>query len=65
MTKKGGKGTKKREGSKKWMRYDLEGKIKRKNKFCPKCGPGVFMAHHADRDSCGKCNYTEFRKHRK
>jgi len=31
-------------------------------KSCPKCGPGVFMAEHKDRTSCGKCGYTEFKK---
>jgi len=29
---------------------------------CPKCGPGIFMATHKDRVSCGKCGYTEFKK---
>ncbi|MEM4397656.1 MAG: 30S ribosomal protein S27ae [Candidatus Woesearchaeota archaeon] len=33
-----------------------------KNKVCPKCGPGVFMAEHKNRISCGKCGYTEFKK---
>jgi len=37
-------------------------KIKRKNKTCPKCGTGVFMAQHKDRSTCGKCSYTEFNK---
>lgn len=32
---------------------------KARNKSCPKCGPGIFLANHKDRDSCGKCNYTE------
>lgn len=32
---------------------------KSKNKSCPKCGPGVFMASHKDRVACGKCGYTE------
>lgn len=32
---------------------------KSKNKSCPKCGPGVFMADHKDRVACGKCGYTE------
>ena len=32
---------------------------KSKNKSCPKCGPGVFMADHKDRLACGKCGYTE------
>ncbi|MEM2131594.1 MAG: 30S ribosomal protein S27ae [Candidatus Woesearchaeota archaeon] len=35
---------------------------KAKNKVCPKCGPGVFMAEHKNRISCGKCGYTEFKK---
>ena len=33
---------------------------KQVNKFCQKCGPGVFMAKHKDRMTCGKCGYTEF-----
>ncbi|MCA9478717.1 MAG: 30S ribosomal protein S27ae [Simkania sp.] len=32
---------------------------KAKNKSCPKCGPGIFLADHKDRVSCGKCGYTE------
>ena len=32
---------------------------KAKNKSCPKCGPGTFLANHKDRDACGKCGYTE------
>ena len=43
--------------------YDASGaKIARKNKFCPKCGPGYFMAAHANRIVCGKCAYTEYVK---
>jgi len=37
-------------------------KIERKARNCPRCGPGIFMAKHADRESCGKCGYTEFIK---
>lgn len=49
--------------SQKWKRYELTGdKAKKKSKCCPKCGDGVFLAHHSNRDSCGKCGYTEFRK---
>lgn len=29
---------------------------------CPKCGNGTFMAKHKNRNSCGKCGYTEFAK---
>jgi ubiquitin-small subunit ribosomal protein S27Ae len=43
--------------------FKLEGdKITRTRKHCPKCGPGVFLAEHKDRVSCGKCGYTEFVK---
>ncbi len=43
--------------------YTIVGeKVQRKNKFCPKCGPGFFMAAHANRIVCGKCRYTEFGK---
>lgn len=45
---------------KKGAAYDNEGKRSKPN--CPKCGPGIFMATHKDRVSCGKCGYTEFQK---
>jgi len=49
--------------SQKWKLYEITGdKAKKKRKCCPKCGDGVFLGHHAARDSCGKCGYTEFRK---
>ena len=37
-----------------------DGKLVRKKQFCPECGPGVFLAVHKDRVSCGKCGYTKF-----
>lgn len=40
--------------------YEVQGdKLVRKNKTCPKCGPGVFLAKHKGREACGKCGYTE------
>jgi small subunit ribosomal protein S27Ae len=43
--------------------YEIkDGKITRKNKSCPKCGDGVFLANHGDRLSCGSCGYTESKK---
>jgi small subunit ribosomal protein S27Ae len=43
--------------------YELSGdSIKSKKSVCPRCGNGVFLASHADRQSCGKCGYTEFKK---
>ena len=44
-----------------WNLYEIAGdSLKRKNKNCPKCGPASVMAKHANRESCGKCEYTEF-----
>lgn len=39
-----------------------DGKLIRKRKSCPKCGPGVFLAEHENRYTCGRCGYTEFKK---
>ncbi|MBI2133783.1 30S ribosomal protein S27ae [Candidatus Woesearchaeota archaeon] len=44
-----------------WKLYDAKGGLKRKNKFCPKCGPGNFLAEHKNRTSCGKCGYAEMK----
>ncbi len=33
--------------------------LARTHKACPKCGPGVFLAEHSNRRSCGKCGYSE------
>jgi small subunit ribosomal protein S27Ae len=60
--RKGKKKRKPRPASKKWELYKLErGKIAPKRKFCPKCGPGVFMGEHKNRWTCGRCGYTEFK----
>lgn len=43
-----------------WKLYEKKGEaISRKNKSCPKCGSGVYMARHKDRLTCGKCQYME------
>ena len=39
-----------------------ESKLVRQRRFCPRCGPGIFLAEHKDRFTCGKCGYTEFKK---
>lgn len=45
--------------SAKWSKYGMDdGKLVRKAEFCPECGPGVFLAVHKDRKSCGRCGYT-------
>ncbi len=46
-----------------WQKYKVEGgRLIRSNNFCPKCGPGAFLADHGDRLTCGKCGYTIFKK---
>lgn len=58
--KKGGGKVKKKKTSVMWKDYAVQGgKLQRKNRFCPKCGAGVFMAAHKGRVACGKCGYTE------
>ena len=40
--------------------YKVAGdKLERASRFCPKCGPGIFMANHKDRYTCGACKYME------
>ena len=52
---------KKTKPSKRWNLFQKSGeKLERKNKSCPKCGQGTFMAKHSNRDTCGTCSYTEF-----
>ncbi len=48
--------------SKKYTQYTVSGDKIEKAPFCPKCGPGVFLAKHKDRKTCGKCGYTIFEK---
>ena len=43
-------------------KYKLYDGGKSKNPACPKCGAGTFLAVHKDRNTCGKCSYTEFKK---
>ncbi len=58
MAKKKVKGPKRT--SSKYKNYEISGnELKRKNKVCPKCGNGVFMAKHKDRSTCGSCQYME------
>ena len=60
---KEGKTKSKKTESKRWEKYVISGdSLERKNKFCPKCGPGFFLANHKNRLTCGKCGYVEFKK---
>lgn len=63
VEKKGAKAGPKKKHQKLAAVYTVEGgSIKRKNKCCPKCGPGFFMGDHKDRWSCGSCGYMEKKK---
>ncbi len=44
----------------KWSKYAIaeDGTLERKAEHCPVCGPGVFLAIHADRKTCGRCGYS-------
>ena len=53
----------KRKNALKWTLYKSEdGRLQRLRTHCPKCGPGTFLARHANRVACGRCGYTEFSK---
>jgi ubiquitin-small subunit ribosomal protein S27Ae len=59
--KKGKKPHKNKPTSTKYAKYKIEGdKIIRTLKFCPRCGPGVFLMNSNGRVYCGKCGYSEF-----
>jgi small subunit ribosomal protein S27Ae len=61
IVKKGKKKHQNNPTSKKYSKYKIEGNtIKRELRFCPKCGPGIFLAKSQGRHYCGKCHYTEF-----
>jgi small subunit ribosomal protein S27Ae len=34
-------------------------------RFCPRCGPGVMLAQHKSRITCGKCGYSEINTEKK
>merc|ERR1711977_414947 len=42
----------------KYFKVQESGKITRLRSQCPQCGPGTFMAVHADRTYCGRCGFT-------
>lgn len=63
LAAKAAAGSAKKKGRSLSSLYTIAGdKIQRKNKMCPKCGAGFFMANHKERMVCGHCKYTEFGK---
>jgi small subunit ribosomal protein S27Ae len=59
--KKGKKPHKNKPTSKKYKKYKIEGDKVTKERFCPRCGPGIFLMNAKDRLYCGKCHYSEFK----
>lgn len=57
---KGKKAKKNKLTSKKFKFYTIDGDKVTRGRFCPRCGPGVFLAKSGNRLYCGKCQYTEF-----
>jgi len=58
--KKGKKPHKNKPTSKKYTKYTIENGSLKRERFCPRCGPGVFLSHSQGRHYCGKCHYTLF-----
>lgn len=46
--------------SKKYKFYKIDGEEVKREKSCPRCGPGIFLMKAKDRLYCGKCHLTEF-----
>ncbi|MBR9706616.1 30S ribosomal protein S27ae [Candidatus Pacearchaeota archaeon] len=63
MAKKEAKGKKQKRNkptSKKYTMYRFEGDKVIRERYCPRCGPGIFLMKASNRLYCGKCHYTEF-----
>jgi small subunit ribosomal protein S27Ae len=59
---KGAQKKEKKEPRLKSRLFEIKGdKADRKNIYCPKCGAGIFLAEHKDRQACGKCGYTQWK----
>ena len=58
--KKGKKPHVNKPTSKKYTKYTISGDDVKRKQTCPRCGPGIFLAIHGNRVTCGKCHYTEF-----
>jgi len=65
IIKKGKKPHKNKPTSKKYKKYKIEGGKLVKERFCPRCGPGIFLMNSNGRLYCGKCHYSEFSSKKK
>lgn len=63
--KKGKKPHKNKPTSRKYKKYRIEGDKVIRDRFCPRCGPGVFLMNSQGRFYCGKCHYSEFQTGKK
>lgn len=46
-----------------WTLYEVrDGKAVRKNRQCPRCGAGTFLATYKTRMYCGKCHWSQIAK---
>ena len=63
--KKGKKPHKNKPTSKKYSKYKIDGDKITRERFCPRCGPGVFLMNSQGRVYCGKCHYSEFESKKK
>ncbi len=53
----------KHKNMQRWKKYKVEGgKAIPLGRFCPRCGPGYFLAEHKNRVTCGKCGYSEIKR---
>ena len=57
---KGKKKYKNMPTSKKYKMYKVSGDTVVRERYCPRCGPGVFLMKASNRMYCGRCRYTEF-----
>jgi len=58
--KQGKKPHKNKPTSKKYTKYKIVGDKIERARFCPRCGPGIFLMTAKERVYCGKCHYSEF-----
>jgi len=57
---KGKKKHKNNPTSKKSSKYTIQGDKIVRAKYCPRCGPGIFLMVAKDRSYCGRCHFTDF-----
>ena len=44
-----------------WKKYKVEGSSIKRERCCPKCGTGYFLADMKNRFYCGHCKYVEMK----